>query len=50
MDVFDAIRTRRSIRKFKPWDVIAFVPVGVPDYDPPSRPRKPLEEVLEFVK
>ena len=33
-----------------PWEVIAFVPVGVSDYDPPARPRKPLDEVLEFVK
>lgn len=33
-----------------PWEVIAFVPIGVPDYDPPARPRKPLDAVLEFVK
>lgn len=33
-----------------PWEVVAFVPVGVPDYEPPSRPRKPVEEVLEFMK
>lgn len=33
-----------------PWEVIAFVPIGVPDEQPTARPRKPLDEVLEFVR
>ncbi len=33
-----------------PWSLIALVPVGVPDYDPPARPRKPLDQAMEFVK
>jgi nitroreductase len=33
-----------------PWKMIALIPVGIPDYDPPARPRRPLDEVLEFVK
>lgn len=32
-----------------PWQVMAFVPIGIPDEKPLSRPRKPLEEVLEFI-
>ena len=33
-----------------PWDVIAFLPLGIPEEEPPARPRKPLEEVLEFIR
>ena len=33
-----------------PWEVVALAPLGVPDYEPPARPRKPLEEVLEFIR
>ncbi len=33
-----------------PWEVIALVPVGIPDESPAARPRKPLEEVLEFIR
>ena len=33
-----------------PWEVIALLPVGVPDEEPLARPRKPLEEVLEFIR
>lgn len=33
-----------------PWKIIALVPIGIPDYDPPTRPRKPLDQVLEFMK
>jgi len=32
-----------------PWEVIALVPLGIPDEKPAARPRKTLEEVLEFV-
>lgn len=33
-----------------PWSIVALIPVGVPDYDPPARSRKPVDEVMEFVK
>lgn len=33
-----------------PWEVVALIPLGLPDYDPPARPRKPVEEVLEFIR
>lgn len=33
-----------------PWEVVALIPLGVPDYDPPARPRKPVEEILEFIR
>jgi nitroreductase len=33
-----------------PWEVMAFIPIGVPDETPAARPRKPLEEVLEFIR
>ncbi|MCL6518733.1 MAG: nitroreductase family protein [Armatimonadetes bacterium] len=33
-----------------PWEVIALVPVGIADELPAMRPRKPLEEVLEFIR
>lgn len=33
-----------------PWEVIAFLPLGIPDEEPPGKPRKPLEEVLEFIR
>lgn len=32
------------------WEVVALVPLGVPDESPQARPRKPLQEVLEFVR
>lgn len=33
-----------------PWEVIALVPIGFAGGPPAHRPRKPLEEVLEFVR
>ena len=33
-----------------PWEVIALMPLGVPDEEPLAKPRKPLEEVLEFIR
>lgn len=33
-----------------PWEIIALLPLGIPDEKPLPRPRKPLEEVLEFVR
>lgn len=33
-----------------PWEIIALVPLGIPDEEPHARPRKLLEEVLEFVR
>lgn len=33
-----------------PWEVVALIPLGLPDYEPPARPRKPVEEVLEFIR
>ncbi|MBO8126787.1 MAG: nitroreductase family protein [Firmicutes bacterium] len=33
-----------------PYSLVALVPVGVPDEDPPARPRKPLDEVFTLVK
>ena len=33
-----------------PWEVIALLPLGIPDEEPPAKPRKPLEEVLEFIR
>lgn len=33
-----------------PWELVAVVPMGVPDEAPAPRPRKPVEEVLEFVR
>jgi len=32
-----------------PWEVIALMPLGIPDEEPPAKPRKPVEEVLEFI-
>jgi len=32
------------------WEVVALVPLGIPDESPQTRPRKPLNEVLEFVR
>lgn len=31
-----------------PWKVAALIPLGIPDEQPSERPRKPVEEVLEF--
>ncbi|HET6455430.1 MAG TPA: nitroreductase family protein [Armatimonadota bacterium] len=33
-----------------PWEVIALLPLGIPDEEPLAKPRKPLEEVLEFIR
>lgn len=33
-----------------PWNVIAIIPIGIPDESPSARPRKPVEEVLEFIR
>jgi nitroreductase len=33
-----------------PWEVVALVPLGVPDEEPPTKSRKPLEEILEFIR
>jgi nitroreductase len=29
--------------------IAALLPIGVPDEDPPARPRKPLEESSQFI-
>ncbi|MCL6629479.1 MAG: nitroreductase family protein [Armatimonadetes bacterium] len=33
-----------------PWEVIALVPLGIPNEEPPAKSMKPLEEVLEFIR
>ncbi|HEY3298514.1 MAG TPA: nitroreductase family protein, partial [Armatimonadota bacterium] len=33
-----------------PWELVALLPLGEPDQQPAPRPRKPLEEVLEFIR
>lgn len=33
----------------KPWELIALVPVGIPDQKPRMPPRKPVDEILTFV-
>ena len=32
-----------------PWELVAFIPIGVSSEEPIARPRKPLEEVVKFV-
>ncbi len=31
-----------------PWEIVALLPMGLPDYEPTARPRKPLAEVLNW--
>ena len=33
-----------------PWEVVALLPLGIPDEEPLAKPRKPLDEVLEFIR
>ncbi|MHB0911969.1 MAG: nitroreductase family protein [Armatimonadota bacterium] len=33
-----------------PWELAALLPIGIPDEEPTERPRKPLEEILEFIR
>lgn len=43
------LEVKRMLSIEDPWDLVAYLPVGVPDHDPPMRPRRPLSEVYRVV-
>ncbi len=34
----------------EPWRLVTLMPIGIPDENPGPRPRKPVEEVLQFIE
>jgi len=40
---------KRLLGMEDPWDLVAYLPVGVPDESPPLRPRRPLKEVYRVI-
>jgi len=34
----------------KPWEILALVPVGIPDHSPTPPPRKPVDEILTYIE